>query len=162
MYDSSSKIVIVILAVFLMAGSVGLYAMSMLLSETNPDVRELPHEYDVEGSLDGSICFGEGKTTFIPESEVQHIYSFYYDVAAGDETYSDNFVIAFDRDDKPVENIYDYVGEGKILDVNVTIWSFDHKGTHIQFYVGEKCLIYMFDLISDRVVLTATISDIDL
>jgi len=162
MYDSSSKIVIVILAVFLMAGSVGLYAMSMLLSETNPDVRELPHEYDVEGTLDGSICFGEGKTIFIPESEVQHIYSFYYDVADGGATYSGDFVIAFDKYDRPADNIYDYEGEGKILDVDVTIWSFDHKGSHIQFYVGEKCLIYMLNIVSDRAVLTATISDIDL
>lgn len=162
MYDSSNKLIIVVLAVLLMAGSIGLYMMSLMLSDMNPDVRELPHEYDAVGTLDNTICFGEGSTTFIPESEVQHVYSVKYTVSNSSVSYSDSFTIIFDADNRPVENVYSYIGKDKVFDVDVTVWSYDYKGSHIEFYVGEKCLIYLFDIVSDKVDITLTISDIDL
>ena len=156
-----SKSAAVLLAVLLMAGTIGLFIIMTQLGNLFPDEREQPHDYYFEGTLGEAECIGEGSSKFIPESEIQHVYIFSYDLQSAAGSYNGQFTLIFDENDRPVDSIYRYVGTEEIGGIQMEKWTYDYGGVHYLLYIGKKCLVYQMEITSGNFRATGYLSDVD-
>jgi len=155
--SAASKGVVIILVLFMMLGSVGVFILMQAMSNIFPDDHKVDRNYIFEGTVDGVECTGYGMSVYKAESEVEHVYFISYSLASSSVKYDDSFGIVFDRNDKPVEKICTFIKDDKIGDVDVAVWRMTDHGMTYDLYVGQICKIYRIDVSGRNVTAVGTV-----
>jgi len=156
---NGNLMVTVVLVILMMAGVAGMFLVMQALNSANPDPHEESHEYVFEGTIDGIACSGTGKSTYAPESLLEFYYVVDYTVSSVDKTVTNRFMLAFDTDDELVPELYEYVGQQLIGDIETKVWTYSHNGVDYTFYTGGKCVLYLVEIESSELSLVGKIVD---
>lgn len=155
---SNSVAIVVVLVIVMMAGTLTMFAFSLVLDDSDEDPYEQPREYTVSGTIDGVEYTGTGLCTYAEESTLYYTYYFTLTLEAADgSSESWSFGAIFESDALPADDLYDYVGEGEYAGESVSVWYVLDYGTGYTIYVAEYCTVVYAEIASDSVSLVMEI-----
>jgi len=158
MYSRNGNTAIaIVLVILLMAGSVGIFFMMQVLMNNNPDPHDTIYDYKFEGTIDGIEYTGTGVRERFIESSTEYDYTLTYTVSSSTKTITDKCYIFYGSDDKPVPELYTFIRNDKIGDIDVEVWTYENKGILYTYYTGGQSMLYRVIITSDNTTLTGDI-----
>ena len=154
--STAGKGVMIVLVLFLMLGSVGMFLVFSMMSNLFPDDHKVDREYTFEGMLESHECTGFGMSMYKAESEVEHVYFVEYTLESSYGTFKGDFGVVFDRNDRPID-IYTFIRDDKIGDVDVQVWKLTDGDFTYFLYIGKVCKIYQMDVLGPNVEAVGTV-----
>lgn len=158
MYSRNGNTAIaIVFVILLMAGSVGMFFMMQVLANNNPDPHDTVYNYTFEGTIDGENYTGTGIRERFVESSTEYDYTLTYTVSSSAKTITDKCYIFYGKDDKPISDLYTFVRNDKIGEIEVEVWTYDKGGILYTYYTGGQSMLYRVIITSDSMTLTGDI-----
>lgn len=136
------------MVVLIVVGVAALWLVSETMANADRDPRELPHDYQVTGTLEGEECSGTAHLRYTNESQMERVYvvDVTFDSASSSRSFS--FGIVIGRDDVPVPSLYTG-GETQVLaGETVHVWHQTSGGAQYSICLGEQCRIPRMDIVA--------------
>lgn len=158
MPNGRDNTVIAIVLVILMIGSTaGAFIIFQTLDSKNSRPYEHSHDYTFEGTMSGESCTGQGHSSYVSESDTDHLYVVNYSLS-GTQEISTRFGMAFDTNDRMVpDSTYKDNGTGIFDSHDVHIWTASLNGKDYTFYVGGHCTLFGVHIVCDEYDITGKI-----
>lgn len=146
-----------IFTVLLIVGSISVFIVYEAWTSLNTDDRESSQSFAVEGVLEDAECSGTGEMKYLAYRAGYRVYTVSVSVDSSVSHFDTSFSLLFDSDDRLDSTLYTHMGEERIGEKKVDVWTHSEKGVDYTLYTSYRCTLEAFALVSSGYSLTGTL-----